>query len=69
MRHADAVWIFECKRDGDAGGALAQIQEKGYAGCAGGAEKYRDMDLPIHQVAVTFSEETRNIAAFEARSL
>ena len=45
------------------------FQEKGYAGGAGGAEKHRDMDLPIHQVAVTFSEETRNIAAFEARSL
>ena len=45
----------------DAGGALAQIEERGYA------EKYRHFGLPIHQVGVTFSEQTRNIWAFEVR--
>ena len=45
----------------DAGGALAQIEERGYA------EKYRHLGLPIHQVVVTFSEQTRNISAFEVR--
>ena len=61
VRHANAVWVFEFKGGGDAGGALAQIEARGYA------EKYRHLGLPIHQVGVTFSEQTRNISAFEVR--
>ena len=61
VRHRNAVWVFEFKGDGDAGNALAQIGEKGYA------EKYRHLDLPIHQVGVAFSEQTRNISAFEVK--
>ena len=61
VRHANAVWVFELKGNGDAKEALAQIEERGYA------EKYRHLDRPIHQVGVTFSEQARNIAAFEVR--
>ena len=61
VRHANAVWVFELKGNGDANDALAQIEDRGYA------EKYRHLDLPIHQVGVTFSEQARNIAAFEVR--
>ena len=61
VRHPKAVWVFEFKGNGDASAALAQIEERGYA------EKYRHLDLPIHQVGITFSEQTRNISAFEAK--
>ena len=61
VRHANAVWVFEFKTSGDAGDALAQIDEKGYA------EKYQHLNLPIHQVGVTFSEQTRNISTFEVK--
>ena len=60
VRHPDAVWVFELKANGDANDALAQIERR----CA---EKYRDLGLRIHQVGVTFSEQTRNIAAFEVK--
>ena len=61
VRHRNAVWVFEFKSNGDGGNALAQIGEKGYA------EKYQHLDLPIHQVGVAFSEQTRNISAFEVK--
>ena len=61
VRHVNAVWVFEFKGSGDAGTALAQIEARGYA------EKYRHLGLPIHQVGVTFSEQTRNLATFEVK--
>ena len=61
VRHANAVWVFEFKANDDVGSALAQIEAKGYA------EKYQHLDLPIHQVGVTCSEQARNIAAFEVK--
>ena len=60
VRHPNAVWVFELKGQGDAGEALAQIDAKGYA------EKYRHLGLPIHRIGVAFSEQDRNISAFEA---
>ena len=42
------------------GAAMAQLRERGYA------DKYRGAGQPIHQIAVEFSKETRNLAAFEA---
>ena len=59
VRHPEGVWVFELKGRGDAGDALAQIERKGYA------EKYRHLGLPIHRVGVAFTEQARNIAAFE----
>ena len=48
-------------RDGLAqGAAMAQLRERGYA------DKYRGSNRPIHLIAVEFSKETRNLAAFEA---
>ena len=62
VRHPNAVWVFELKGSGDAGDAVAQIEQKGYA------EKYQHLNLPIHQVGVTFSAEVRNISAFEVKT-
>ena len=61
VRHDGSIYIFEFKllKDGPAGGALAQIKEKGYA------DKYRHLDQPIHLIGVEFSQSQRNIAAFE----
>ena len=55
------VYLFEFKvvELAAKGGAMAQLQAKGYA------DKYRRLDQPIHLVAVEFSKESRNIVAFE----
>ena len=42
------------------GAAMAQLRERGYA------DKHRSAGRPIHLIAVEFSKETRNLAAFEA---
>ena len=60
VRHPAGVWVFEFKSG--ATDALAQIDRKGYA------DKYRHLDLPIHRVGVTFSEQHRNIASYEVES-
>ena len=54
------VFLFELKTaEKEAEGtALAQIEEKGYAG------KYRRLGQPIHLIGVEFSREERNVAAF-----
>ena len=61
VRFNDSIYIFEFKllKDEPDGGALAQIQEKGYA------DKYRHLKAPIHLIGVEFSQAQRNIAAFE----
>ena len=38
---------------------MAQLKAKGYA------DKYRDRGEPIHLIAVEFSKEARNVAAFD----
>ena len=55
------VYLFEFKvvESQPAGGALAQLRERGYA------DKYRASGRPIHLIGVEFSKETRNVAAFE----
>ena len=62
VRAAGRVYLFEFKvveRAGP-GAAMAQLKERGYA------DKYRHLGEPVHLVAVEFSAETRNVAAFEA---
>ena len=62
VRHPDAVWVFELKREpgaNSAAHAIRQIKETRYA------EKYRHLRLPIHCVGVTLSDERRNISSFE----
>ena len=62
------VYLFEFKvvvsaPDGPArrpAAAMAQLRERGYA------DKYRAADGPVHLIAVEFSRQTRNVAAFEA---
>ena len=61
------VYLFEFKvvddppRDGSArSAAMAQLRERGYA------DKYRGTGGPVHLIAVEFSKQTRNPAAFEA---
>ena len=64
LRCEDRVYLFEFKiveRAGE-GAALQQLIERGYA------DKYRTSGEPIHLIGVEFSEETRNIAAFDAAS-
>ena len=58
------VYLFEFKvvELAPKGGALAQLQAKGYA------DKYRRLGQPIHLVAVEFSKESRNIVAFEVEA-
>ena len=62
VRAGGRVYLFEFKvveRAGP-GTAMAQLRERGYA------DKYRHLDEPVYLVAVEFSKETRNVAAFEA---
>lgn len=40
--------------------ALAQLRERGYA------DKHRAAGRPVRLIAVEFSKQTRNVAAFEA---
>ena len=66
VRRDDGIYLFEFKllRDGQAGqagSALAQIKDKGYA------EKYRHLRQPIHLIGVEFSQAQRNIANFEVK--
>ena len=60
VRFNDNVYLFEFKvvEMAPEGSAMAQLKEKRYA------DKYRGLGLPIHLVAVEFSSETRNLAAF-----
>ena len=61
VRFNGNVYLFEFKvveRAGE-GAAMAQLKERRYA------DKYRGLDQPIHLIAVEFSSETRNLAAFE----
>ena len=55
------VYLFEFKvvELASAGAALAQLQERRYA------DKYRALGQPIYLIAVEFSKEERNLAAFE----
>ena len=62
VRHPNAMWVFEFKRQGTAAEAVAQIERKNYA------DKYRHLGLPIHLVGVTFNEQTRNIDSFAVAS-
>ena len=61
IRFAGNVHVFEFKKvakESD-GSAMAQLRKKRYA------DKYRHLGEPIHLIGVEFSEEDRNIAAFE----
>ncbi len=61
LRCGGRTYLFEFKlieRAGE-GAALAQLIERGYA------EKHRAAGGPVHLIGIGFSEETRNIAAFE----
>ena len=55
------VYLFEFKvvEMEPEGAAMAQLKERRYA------DKYRASGQPIYLVAVEFSRETRNLAAFE----
>ena len=55
------VYLFEFKvvEMASAGAAMAQLQERHYA------DKYRALGQPIYLIAVEFSKDTRNLAAFE----
>ena len=57
----DNVYLFEFKvvELAAQGAAMAQLQARSYA------DKYRHLNQPIHLIAVEFSKESRNIAAFE----
>ena len=61
LRFNDNVYLFEFKvvELAPAGAAMAQLKAKGYA------DKYRDRGEPIHLIAVEFSKEARNLAAFD----
>ena len=58
----DNVYLFEFKvvELAGEGAAMAQLRSRGYA------DKYRHLGQPIHLVAVEFSRDARNLAAFEA---
>ena len=55
------VYLFEFKvvELAPEGAAMAQLKERGYA------DKYRHLGQPIHLIAVEFSKDARNLAAFE----
>ena len=56
------VYLFEFKvvEMAPEGAAMAQLKDRRYA------DKYRHLGYPIHLVAVEFSRDARNLAAFEA---
>ena len=56
------VYLFEFKvvEMAGEGEAMAQLKDRRYA------DKYRHLGYPIHLVAVEFSRDARNLAAFEA---
>ena len=60
VRFNDNVYLFEFKvvEMAPEGAAMAQLKEKRYA------DKYRDLGQPIHLIAVEFSKDDRNVAAF-----
>ena len=62
VRAGGRVCLFEFKvvERAGRGAAMAQLRDRGYA------DKNRHLDEPVHLVAVEFSNETRNVAAFEA---
>ena len=55
------VYLFEFKvvEMASEGAAMGQLQERRYA------DKYRALGQPIYLIAVEFSKDTRNLAAFE----
>ncbi len=55
------VYLFEFKvvEMASAGAAMAQLQERRYA------DKYRALGQPIYLIAVEFSKDERNVAAFD----
>ena len=61
VRFNDNVYLFEFKvvEMVPAGAAMAQLKERRYA------DKYRDSGVPIHLIAVEFSRDARNVAAFQ----
>ena len=61
VRCGGQVYLFEFKvvELAPAGAAMAQLKARRYA------DKYRGLGQPIHLVAVEFSRETRNVAAFD----
>ena len=60
----DHVYLFEFKvvEMASAGAALAQLQERRYA------DKYHALGQPIYLIALEFSKDERNIAAFDVES-
>ena len=61
VRFNNNVYLFEFKvvETASEGAALAQLKERCYA------DKYRDLGQPVHLVAVEFSKDARNVAAFQ----
>ena len=61
VRFNDNVYLFEFKvvEMAPEGAAMAQLKERRYA------DKYRGLGQPTYLVAVEFSREARNLAAFE----
>ena len=60
LRMHNYIYIIELKLDGTPEEALAQIREKDYE------RQFTDDPRPIVRLGVTFSTETRNIAAWQA---
>ena len=63
LRFNDNVYLFEFKvvELAPEGAAIAQLKAKGYA------DKYHDRGEPIHLIGVEFSQEARNLAAFDVQ--
>ena len=61
VRFNGNVYLFEFKvvETASEGAAMAQLKERRYA------DKYRGSGQPIHLVAVEFSKDARNVAAFQ----
>jgi hypothetical protein len=59
------IYLFEFKvvEEAAEGKALSQIKEKKYA------DKYRDLNQPIHLIGVEFGKKERNVVGFEVEEL
>ena len=65
VRFAGSVYLFEFKVIELApwGAAMAQLKSRHYA------DKYRNLGQPVYLIAVEFSKDARNLAAFEVVSV
>jgi hypothetical protein len=63
MSYEKRMYLFECKLDGSAESAIAQIKEKGYV------TAYMNQGLEIYLLGINFSSETKEVAEWKVEKV